>query len=990
MMKQKYVTLAIITAIAMISGLRVAGGKAEEARVPREKARMEAAYVWADSVIATLDLRAQVEQLVFPRLDIKNDAAGRATIDRMAGKLGVGGFLLGKGTLADYKGLIDYARTVAKVPLMVTLDGEWGLAMRVTDAPRFPYNMALGASADPAVIEQYGREVARECRLVGINVNFAPVLDVNSNPANPVIGYRSFGEDPAKVAELGVAYARGLESGGVMSVAKHFPGHGDTDTDSHKALPVINRSAKEIDKVELVPFRRYIAGGYSGVMVGHLDIPALDPSGTPASLSQPIVSGLLKGKMGFEGLVWTDALAMKGAGSKENNCVRALKAGVDVLLQPENPAHDIDAVLAAVKKGQISEGVIHERCRKLLAYKYLFVVNPVGVMPVATSADIVKAVNSPEAESVNNALAGACVTVLKDDGRVIPLRDLQERDIAVVSLGAGRDNLFASTCGKYAGCTLYGAPEGALSESQLHKIAGANTIIIGVFKQSAAVLASLKKLAKDDAECIAVSFVNPYKMAKLKAGMEGMDALIGLFDDTPALRRAGAEAVFGGLAATGRLPVNLSGWLKAGSGIDTPKTRLGFATPAQAGLPANLSARYDSIIRAAIADGAFPGCQVLVAKDGEIVIDKAYGSLNPRGAAPVTDRTLYDIASVSKIAGVVSGLMRAYDEGKWRLEDSIGRFIPELAGTPKGKITMKQLLLHQSGMPAMISMYDVLLDTATYSGPAVKGRPGGDYTVKLAKNAYANRHARLRDDLVSHRATAELPTPVGDGVYVGQATFDTICRRVFDLPLKPDGYRYSDLNFVLLMLALEQMEGRRLDELVETDVFAPLGADRTMYIPRQKGVEANEIAPTERDAFLRKQLIQGYAHDELAAFSGGIQGNAGLFSTADDLAKLAQTWLNGGSYGGEQIFTPKTVKMFTDTRSADGKRALGFDTTMPRSGAGSPRSYGHTGFTGTQLKVDPDNGLIFIFLSNRVNPTRDNEAFTRSDIRGRLWAELYK
>ncbi|MCM1337496.1 MAG: serine hydrolase [Candidatus Amulumruptor caecigallinarius] len=989
-MNRKLISLAASLAILLLCSLTVAGGKAADPVTPRDKARMEAAYAWADSVMVTLDLRHRVAQLVFPRLDIKNDAAGRATIDRMVGNLGVGGFLLGKGTLADYKGLIDYARTKAKVPLMVTLDGEWGLAMRVTDAPRFPHNMALGAAADPAVVEQYGREVARECRLVGINVNFAPVLDVNSNPSNPVIGYRSFGEDPAKVAELGAAYSRGLEAGGVMSVAKHFPGHGDTDTDSHKALPRINRSAAEIDKVELVPFRRYISGGFSGVMVGHLDIPALDPTGAPASLSQPIVTGLLKGKMGFDGLVWTDALAMKGAGSKENNCVRALKAGVDVLLQPESPVHDVDQVLAAIKKGTITEQTINERCRKLLAYKYLFVVNPVGVMPVAASAYIVKAVNSPQAESVNQTLADACVTVIEDDHRILPLRDLQERSIAVVSLGAPAQNMFSNTCNKYAACALYGAPEGTLTDAQLHKIEDANTIIVGVFKQSAAVLSSLRKLTRDDAEIVAVSFVNPYKMARLRDGLDDVDALVGLFDDTPSLRRAGAEALFGGVAATGRLPVNLSGWLKAGTGVDTPKTRLGFSTPGAVGLPSDLSSRYDSIIRAAMADGAFPGCQVLVAKDGEIVIDKSYGSLNPRGSAPVTDATLYDIASVSKIAGVVSGLMRAYDEGKWQPTDTIGRFIPELAGTPKGSITMRQLLLHQSGMPAMISMYDVLLDTATYTGSAVKGRPGGDYTVKLAKNAYANRNARLRTDLVSPRATAALPTPVGEGVFVGQATFDTICRRIFNVPLRPAEYRYSDLNFVLLMLALEQMEGRRLDELVETDVFAPIGADRTMYIPLQKGVQADAIAPTERDPFLRKQLVRGYAHDELAAFSGGIQGNAGLFSTADDLAKLAQTWLNGGTYGGSRVFSPEVVKLFTSTRSADGKRSLGFDTAMPRSGAGSPRSYGHTGFTGTQLKVDPDNGLIFIFLSNRVNPTRDNDAFTRSDIRGRLWSELYK
>lgn len=982
-LKKTLLLLVALTLIPICSHTR-------QTDAPVPSARMLTARAWADSVASTLTLRQQAGQLIFPRLDVKDDAAGRAQLSSLIRKDGIGGFLLGKGTLKDYKGLIDYAQSLSPIPLMVTLDGEWGLAMRVTDAPRFPHNIALGAIRDTALLSEYGREVARECRLMGIHVNFAPVLDVNSNPANPVIGFRSFGDNPANVGLLATAYARGLEQGGVMSVGKHFPGHGDTSVDSHKALPVISRSRKQLEELELVPFRRYIDAGMSGVMVGHLDIPALDPSGTPASLSQPVVTDLLKGKLGFHGLVWTDALAMNGAKAKsgENNCVSALRAGVDVLLQPAHPSADLEAVVKAVGSGKLSEQLIRERCVKVLMYKYLFVIDP--AVPAASAADIKSAVNSPEAETLLRRLAASSVTLLENHHSLIPLRDLEERSVAVVSLGAKASNPFAAQCARYMNVTSVAAPDGALTATQLASLKKCNTIIVGVFKQNEAVKASLAKLDIDDAEVVACVFLNPYKMARMEAPLRKMDALISTFDDTRHLEEAAAQAVFGGIAITGRMPVNLKGWLHEGEGHSTEKTRLGFSTPEAMGFAPRLEERYDSIVRQAVADGAVPGCQVLIARGGNVVLDKCYGSLSMRGTTPVTPSTIYDIASMSKALGTVAALMKAYDKGKFHLSDPIGKFVPELRGTPKENITMKALLLHESGMPSGLSMYSVLLDTATYCGPAVKSRPGGDYTVKVGTNAYISRTARLRGDLVSRTPTKELPTPIGEGIFVGQATFDTIARRVFDIPLKSPVYRYSDLNFVLLMLALEKMEGRRLDEFVEEEIFAPIGADNTMYIPLLKGVDAASVAPTEKDPFLRAQTVRGYPHDELAAFSGGIQGNAGLFSTADDVAKLCQTWLNGGVYGGERIFKEATVRTFTCTRSASGGRALGFDTAPPKSGVGPKSTYGHTGFTGTQFKIDPESGTIFIFLSNRVNPTRDNAAFVRSDIRAKLWVELYR
>lgn len=947
---------------------------------------------WVDSVYRTLNERERVAQLFIPMVDPRSGASSKATIAKWVKTEKMGGLLFSKGSLSDYATMTNYAQSIASIPVLMTFDGEWGLSMRIKDTPRFPYNMGLGAISDEKLLYEYGREMARECREIGIHVNFAPVFDVNSNPSNPVIGYRSFGEDPTRVSRLGVAYSRGLEDGGVLSVSKHFPGHGDTSVDSHKALPTVSHDRTTLNMVDLLPFNQYIKAGLSGVMVGHLSVPAIDKSGTPASLSKAITTDLLRDDMGFEGLIFTDALAMKGANSSQNNCVAALIAGADVLLGSSNPSKDLNAVMAAIKSGEITSKMIETRCKKVLAYKYalgLTVEKPVDMNGLEAR------INSSSADAVNRKLSAALMTIVRNDTQLLPIRGLAQRSIAVVNIGASSDNVFSRFCRKYANVKVYSS-SGGFSSSTLASIKSHDVVVVGIFGHKSAHKQAFAQL-KSIPNIVPVFFVNPYEMAEFGTSLSGLKTLVIAYDDTRYIREYAAQAIFGGIEVDGRLPVNLKGIAPLGTGVKLKKTRLGYTSPEAAGLKPNLEANIDELVNQGLQTKAFPGCQVLVAKDGNVIINKSYGTLDFVSKEKVTDETIYDLASVSKATGTLPGVMKAYDEGLFDLDVPVSRYIEPLQGGDKSKITVRQLLYHESGMPAAVNMFNMMMDTATYEGKLIQNTQSKTYSVKIENGAYGHKDARLRKDITSPEPTNNFRIVAADGIYVGQATIDTIMSRIYNIKLRDTKrYNYSCLNFCLLMNMEEWVTGRPHNEWVDETVFAPLGAFYTGYRPLEKW-DKSDIAPTEKDNFLRHQTVRGYVHDETANFSGGVQGNAGLFSNANDLAKLCQMWLNGGEYGGERLISEKTVELFTTSKSPTCRRGLGFDKPDKRNEKNSPTcseasaaTYGHLGFTGTCFWVDPQSQLIYIFLCNRVNPTRNNSAFSRLNIRPRIFSEVYK
>lgn len=948
---------------------------------------------WVDSVLSTMSLQERVGQLFCPVLEPNKGDVSRSVIKKHVVDTRVGGLLFRKGSLNEYASMINYAQSLARIPIIMTLDGEWGLAMRIPEAPVFPYNMALGAVSDTALLEEYGREVARECRETGINIDFAPVADVNLNPANPVIGRRSFGEDPERVAQAVVSFSRGMESGGVLSCAKHFPGHGDTSTDSHKTVPVVDHSREFLSNNDLLPFQRYINEELSAVMVGHLSVPVLDPSMTPASLSRPISTGLLKEEMGFSGLVFTDALEMKGAkGGSGNNCVDAFMAGADFLLSSANPATDREAILTALKNGKISEKQINERCRKILAYKWALGLNR---QPAKTDlAGLKERLNTPETADLIDRLTIASITAINNQGNILPLNT--DKTIAVVNLGAPAINEFSEIISRHAPIDRYSNSNAPFTAAQLSEINSHDIVITGVYSDNSTNVRELGKI-KARVAVIPVMFMTPYKAMEFKSTLAESPAFIMAYDNNAPARRAAADAIFAGNAVSGKLPVSMPGIAPLGAGVDYPATRLSFSRSGGTQLAPWLVDSIDAIMNSAVTAGAFPGAQVMVVKDGRVIVDRCYGKLSTEvNASKVNPSTIYDLASLSKAVATLPGIMLAYEKGLLDIDVPIGCYIPELVGTDKARLTPRQLLFHEGGMPASLDMYKIMMDTNSYKGQLIKRKRIAPHTIKISRNAYGNANARMRNDIITRTAPSRQPIEIARGIWATDCAYDTIMGRIYTIPLKSPGYRYSCLNFCLLMDIEQRLTGYPHQSWVNDKIFAPLGAYTACYRPLEK-FKASQIAATEKENFLRKQLLQGYVHDEIAAFSGGVQGNAGLFSTATDIAKYSQMLLNGGTYGGNRIFSPATVEYFTTTVSPSSHRGLGFDkprtddTDKSTACEEAPASlYGHTGFTGTCFWIDPENNLIYIFLSNRVNPSRDNSAWFKNKARSRVQSLIYK
>lgn len=958
------------------------------------KADTRACERWVDSVYNSLTERQRVAQLFCPKIDPRRADAEQAA--KRYVENGVGGLLFSEGSIEQYARITNYAQAHTKVPVLMTFDGEWGLSMRVADTPRFPRNMGLGAVRDERLLYQYGREMARECRLLGIHVNFAPVLDVNSNPANPVIGQRSFGEDAARVGKLGLAYSQGLEDGGVQAVAKHFPGHGDTSTDSHKTFTQVNHNRAQLDSVDIAPFRTYIGAGCSGVMVGHLSVPALDASGTPASLSKKITTDLLRDKMGFEGLIYTDALDMKGAQvAGKNNCIMAVQAGADMLLSGIKTVSDIDAVLAAVKDGRISSATVETACKRVLRYKYILGLN----RPQKVDSDIkrLKAqINAPQADRVNRLVSAATMTLLRNNGGILPLGNLDKQSVAVVNIGAPADNEFADLCTRYAKVENFTVSETKrMTAATAARIGKHDVVVMAVFsdkpwaREAAAMLRGTSGLVE-------VFFVNPYRMAKFDVSIKGAQAVLLAYDDTPLTREYAAQAVFGGINVDGKLPVNLKGLFSKGTGLKMRKTRLGYTVPEAKGLRASLTDSIDSIVGVGLRTGAFPGCQVLVARGGDVVLSKSYG-VTTEGGPEVSHSTVYDLASVSKALGTLPGVMKAYDMGLFELSDLASKHIPGLRGTDKADISVQQLLYHESGIRPSLAVHQAMFDTDSYTGTLMSGKKDAAHGILIQKGAYGNNTAKLRSDITSTTRRPGFDIEAAKNLYVGQVTIDTLMQRIYTSPMRANkNYAYSCLNFCLLMDMEQRLTDTSHDRFVTDSVWAPLGAYTACYRPMGKH-SLDKIAPTEYDSFLRRQTVHGYVHDETAAMLGGVSGNAGVFACADDLAKICQMWLNGGVYGDKRVLSEATVDLFTKSQSPTCRRGLGFDKPDKTNPEYSPTCdeagaavYGHLGFTGTVFWVDPEEELIFIFLTNRVNPTRDNAAFNKLNIRPELFRQVYK
>jgi beta-N-acetylhexosaminidase len=877
----------------------------------------------------------------------------------------IGGVIFFQGQRADLKEAITRFNKVSKTPLFFGMDAEWGVDMRLFGEERFPYAYTFGAAGDPELSGRIGAMMAQECREIGIHMNFSPVADVNSNPDNPVIGFRSFGENPKLVADQVKAFVKSFEESGVMSCIKHFPGHGNTDKDSHYELPTVSSSYKTLDAIDLFPFREGIRAGASSVMVGHLNVPALDDTGTPTSLSSRVIrEHLIKG-MGFNGLVISDALNMKAVADKYGKTdvvVKAFEAGCDILLFPESVKDAIDAIARKVSSGEISKKEIDDRCLKLLKAKYRFVVSPPEY----------KKFTEGEKQWSIRALFEKAITVVKNKEGLLPLKRLDKR-IARISVGI-HTFPFRESVDLFADVTHhhYFTMDEALREFP-PKAGAYDVIILGMHSNTVRSRNNygfgekwneLVKALPDDKQVVLALFGNPYVLEG--ADVSNADAVVLSYENHSLAQDRMAQLIFGAMPAVGQLPVSVKGMFSRGDGLKIEwGGRLKFSQPEEFGIdPARLE-EIDKIAENGIRKGAYPGCQIVVALKGSIIYRKSFGTRMYEDTSRVTDYDLYDIASVTKIAGSTVGLMRLQTKERFSLEGAVGDYLPEVKEAEYASINLREMMAHQAGLTAWIPFYKKTL-----------------------------KSGELDDKIYSGKRTATYSTQVARDLWIKSDYTDSIYRQITRTPLGAKSYVYSDLGYYFVKKIIEKQENRRIDEFLYNDLYRPMGLRSMCYEPL-KLFKLSQIAPTERDMAFRKQLVHGYVHDPGAAMLGGIAGHAGLFSNATDLASLMQMVMNRGYYGGQQYVSASVVDEYTKAQFPGNRRGAGFDRPTASGGgtcheSASQKSFGHSGFTGTLAWADPESGINYVFLSNRVYPDQDNWRLRDMNIRTEIQRVIYE
>lgn len=938
---------------------------------------------WADSVIETMTLDEKIGQLIMVAGYSNRDTAYENELSELISKYKIGGVIFFQGGPMRQVQITNRIQAESNIPLLVGIDGEWGLEMRLDSTMAFPYQMALGAIQDDSLIYAMGATLAHQLTRMGIHVNFAPVVDINNNPKNPVINYRSFGEEKENVVRKGIMYMNGLQDNHIIASAKHFPGHGDTDKDSHKTLPLILHDRERLDDIELYPFRELIKGGVKSIMVGHLNIPALDPKENQASsLSKPIVSDLLKKELGYEGLIITDAMNMKGVADRYppgEVDVQVLLAGNDMILMPVDVSKTIAAIKAAIEQGVLTPEDIDERARKVLEAKQWAKVDKFE--PIDTT-HLIADLNTPEAKLLKRKLLAAALTLLRNEDQLLPLQRLDTLKVATIAIGLEKETTFQKTVEKYIDADHFFLPENStkemisLIEKQLNNY---NLLLISLHRKerrpgTSVVLtpqmtAFLKKMATNQ-HVVFTLFRNAYLLNRYP-GLSHSNAVLVTYQDGDVVGTLAAEAIFGAIGINGKLPVSANSDFKAGDGLVTKGDfRLGYAPPEAVGINKEELLEIDTLAFAAIKEAAIPGCVVLVAKDGEVIYNKAFGYHTYDSVQQVQADDIYDLASITKIAAALPALMKLYAEGKFDLDDPISKYLKEFKKKDKRDITFREVLAHQGGLTAWIPFWkNTVKENGRFKWFTFKADSSKRFPYKVSEHLYLNRNYHKK----IYRAIRKSPV-------AAQPT-----------------YVYSDLSFYLYPQLVEQLSGVPFLQYLEENFYAPLGAETLTYNPYQQFPVAR-IVPTEYDSLFRKGLIQGRVHDEGAAMLNGVSGHAGLFGNANDLAKLMQMYLQNGWYNGHTYIDSTTLAEFTGCQFCEegNRRALGFDRPIEpylengnTARSASTESFGHSGFTGTFTWADPKYNLIYIFLSNRVYPTRENVLLFTLNTRTKIQQVIY-
>ncbi len=972
--------------------------------------QMQQSNHWVDSVFQTLSPKERIAQLFM--VDAYSNLGEKETkrIEKIITKYQIGGIIFFQGSPAKQAALTNKYQQLAKVPLWIGMDAETGLGMRLKQTIKYPKEMTLGAITNNSLIYELGKQMGEECRTMGVHVNFSPVADINCNPQNPVINMRSFGENRYNVAKKSHLLAMGMQHTGVVAVGKHFPGHGDTNTDSHVSLPTIKHHRQRLDSIELYPFKKMIQQGVSGIMVSHLNVPALDSVQKVATLSRPIVTGLLRDKMNFKGLIFTDALNMRGVRNhykKGEITVKALLAGNDVLLFPEDVAIALEVMQKAIESGKVAQSTIDAKCKKILRAKYWIGLNQYH--PIESDG-LWSKLNTPKGFLLRRQLIESSITIIQNKKHLLPIERLDTLKIAVVAMGAKKRNRFQEYLSQYTKVDCFQISNKATLQAYQNlekKLDKYNLIIVSKHRSTSNAkrqfgstnqnIKFIQHLSQKKA-VVFTYFGNPYALNLYPT--ENISSIVVAYEDNLESQMAAAQVVFGGLPAKGILPVSINSHFVAGIGIFTKKTRLAYGTPESEDMSSNQLKGIDSLVENAIKKEAIPGCQVLIARNGRVIFNKNYGYHTYAKKTPVHGFDIYDLASLTKISATLPALMQLYEKGKIDINKTLGTYYNKVENTNKDTLILKDILAHQAQLPSWIPFHWQMIDSSSFNQDLFSKRYSSRYRLKVAPRLYMDKNYKFIKGVFAAKKSNKYSVQVANNLYLNKAYRDTIMNRIYNSDLNETAeYKYSDLGFIMMADMLKNITGKPINRYIQNNVFARIGANNLSYLPLKK-FRKKRIIPTQNDKFFRHQLLRGYVHDPTAALLGGVSGNAGLFGNANDLAKLMQMYLQNGRYGNQQIIADTIVKRFTARAFPKGenRRGIGFDKPFvdikeeggPTCSLVSPLSYGHTGFTGTMAWVDPQYNLVYLFLSNRINPNEWNNKLMKMDVRTDIQEVIYK
>ena len=933
--------------------------------------------VWVDSIYSNMSLQEKVGQLFMVDIYSSDPKEKKDKVKDLIQNQYIGGIIFSKGGPKQQVQLNNEFQALSRTPLIMAMDAEWGLAMRLDSTFAYPWNMTLGAISDNKIIQKIGKRIGEHTKRIGMHINFAPVVDININPANPIIGNRSFGEDKYNVTEKSVAFMKGMQEAGIISNAKHFPGHGDTDADSHLSLPTINFTRERIDSIELFPYRRLIKEGLGSVMVAHLNIPALDARPNfPSSLSNKVVTDLLQGELGFNGLIFTDALSMKGvANYNEPGAIdlAAFIAGNDVLLISEDIPKAHGAIIKAYNEGIITEERLMRSVKKILFAKYKVGLH--NYLPV-DATNIVADLNDVVDDVLYEEAIQSALTVLKNDDEILPIKDLKNTKIGYVNFGDDSGEYFLNQLNKYSKVDWVKADN---LNTYIQKLKEYDVVIIGFHKQNDNPWKSFKfskkelvwiyEIARKNKVILDV-FARPYSLLDVKT-TANFEAIVMSYQNSRVSQELSAQLIFGARASAGKLPVSLGEGFPVGSGLQTSQIgRLQYGTPESVGVNSKTLTKIDSLVQVGFDEDMMPGAQILVARKGKVIYQKNFGYHTQDKKIAVKDNDIYDVASLTKILSTMPLVMDLYDRKLVTMETTLSQLLPEYEDSNKADINMKDMLMHYAKLTSWIPFYKETMDSVTKlpSPRYYSKKSKGKYTIKISDNLFLRKD--FKDSIFEQVRTSELRERLS--------------------------YKYSDLPYYILKKYLETYYGMGLENLVQDNVYQSLGAVHTTYLPLEK-FPRSQIAPTEQDTYFRMQKVHGYVHDQGAAMLGGVGGHAGLFSNSNDVAKIMQMYLWDGSYGGKRYFGPETMQAFNSCYYCedDVRRGVGFDKPQldddgPTCGCVSMTSFGHSGFTGTFTWADPSEEIVYVFLSNRTYPSADNKKIIQSNLRSNIQEVIYE